>query len=109
MLEHMKPTFQMKQIHKSEKKKKKKQIKPTQNLTIGKTIFLHSWSCPPMVQHSKMSCYPYKRVILHVMVIGKRLPFPFFYTAEMTGCTTEAATVLGNVACWPLWDTSYQH
>jgi len=47
-----------------------------------------------MVQHSKMSYYPCTCVILHVTVIRKRLPFPIFQTAEMTGCTTEAAPVL---------------
>lgn len=91
MLEHMKPTFQMKQIHNCEKEKKKK---PKQKPTTGKRIFLHSWSYPPMVQHSKMSYNPHMHVILQVMVIGKRLPFPIFHTAEMTGCTTEAVTVL---------------
>lgn len=104
MLEHTKPTFQMKQIHNSEKEK----MKPKQKPMTGKTIFLHSWSYSPMVQQSKMSYYPYTRVILHVMVIGKRLPFPFFHTAEKTGCTTEAATVPWNVGYLPLLDTGYQ-
>lgn len=89
MLEHVKPTFQMKQIQNSEKERSKKK-KPT----TGKRIFLHSWSYPLMVQHSKMSYYPHTRVILLGMVIGKRLPFPIFHTAEMTGCATEAVTVL---------------
>lgn len=55
-LEHTKPTFQMKQIHNSEKQNQKH---PYKKPTTGKIAFLHSSFYPLMVPHSKTSYYPY--------------------------------------------------
>lgn len=49
---------------------------------MTEVLFLHSWACPLMVQHSPMSSCPYRCVNLHVMVMGKKLPFPTFQSVK---------------------------
>lgn len=78
----------MKQIHNSGKGKNSRQNKNSnQKPMTGRSIFLH---ISLIVQHCKMSHYAACNFACNGT--GKRLLN--FHTTEITGCTTEAATVL---------------